>query len=235
MKIAVMQPYIFPYIAYFQLINSVDIFVFYDDVNYIIQGWINRNKILVSGNENIFTIPVHQASSYKTIRETQINSAIFIKWKLKFFQTLEQSYKKAPYFKSVYPIIESILINEVGSIADFASTSIVIFSKYIGLETKFQYSSKEYSDTKIFNREDRLVEIIIRNKGDKYINPIGGKELYTKDSFKKKGIQLNFIKAKPIIYKQFSNEFVPWLSIIDVLMFNNPEEIKMMLNQYELE
>ena len=57
MKTAIMQPYIFPYLGYFQLVNCVDTFVFYDDVNFIKRGWINRNKILINGKEVLLSFP----------------------------------------------------------------------------------------------------------------------------------------------------------------------------------
>lgn len=229
-----MQPYVFPYIGYFQLIKSVDVFVFYDDVNFIKQGWINRNRILVSGNELVFTIPIKDASSFVTIRETKVNEALFIKWRGKFLRTMKQSYKKAPYFEKVYPLITEILEKDFSSISDLATESIIKISAYLDLKTRFEYSSEKYQDTKVLERESRLVELIKRNDSDSYINPIGGQELYTKKSFAQHGIQLNFIKSKPVFYEQFENEFVPWLSIIDVIMFNSLEEIEVMLNQYEL-
>lgn len=229
-----MQPYLFPYIGYFQLVKLVDLFVLYDDVNFIKQGWINRNKILVSGKDYVFTMPLKEASSFKSIRDTQINSTLFIKWRGKFLRTIEQTYKKAPFFEAVYPLVETILNKDFTSISDYASESIIMISSYIELKTKFMSSYLYYSDTKSFDREDRLIEIIRRNGSDIYINPIGGIELYTKDSFAQKGIQLKFIKSLPIEYKQFDNEFMPWLSIIDVLMFNSVDEVNKMLDQFEL-
>lgn len=235
MKIAIMQPYFLPYIGYFQLIKSVDIFVIYDDVNFIKQGWVNRNKILVGGNDFVFTIPLKEASSFVTIRETHVNTNQFIKWRSKFLRTVEQSYKKAPYFSNIYPIISSILHKDISySIADFAFESIKVFSNYLGLNTKFILSSEEYSETKNFDREKRLHHIIRHNKCSHYINPEGGIKIYDKHSFDLNGIKLDFIKSNFIIYEQFNNDFVPWLSILDVLMFNSVEKVNVMLDQFEL-
>lgn len=234
MKVAIMQPYVFPYIGYFQLIKVVDVFVFYDDVNFIKQGWVNRNKILVSGKEFVFTIPLKDASSFVTIRETQINESLYIKWKDKFLRTLEQSYKKAPYFEKVFALITEILMKNNGSISELAIESIIKISAYLDLRTLFEYSSVKYEDTKGLDRESRLVEIIKRKNAANYINPIGGQQLYNKISFAKQGIQLSFISSKVVDYKQFGNEFVPWLSIIDIMMFNNPKEINILLDKFEL-
>ncbi|OXB22903.1 hypothetical protein B0A80_14405, partial [Flavobacterium tructae] len=187
MSVAVMQPYVFPYIGYFQLIKSVDVFVFYDDVNFIKQGWINRNKILVGGKEFIFTIPLKEVSSFATIKKTEINNQLLIKWKVKFFRTLEQSYKKAPYFNEIYKLIEDILEKEYISIAELAYESVISISKYLDLKTIFSFSSLDYVDTKLLDRESRLIEIVKRNKSSSYINPLGGKELYNKESFAQHG------------------------------------------------
>ena len=157
-----------------------------------------------------------------------------LKWRNKFLRTLEHSYKKSPYFEEVYNLIADVLKRDFTSIADFANESVIKISNYLGITTKFVCSSSEYPDTKSLDRESRLIEIIKRNNAVCYINPIGGQELYTKESFFKNGIELSFIKSKQLIYKQFDNEFLPWLSIVDVLMFNSLEEINSMLDQYEL-
>lgn len=233
MKVAIMQPYIFPYIGYFQLINSTDIFIFYDDVNFIKSGWINRNKILINGKENYFTIPLENISSYTLINETKIlNTPKTIN---KLLKSIEQNYKKAPYFDKVYPLITHLLTeNRYTFISELAAQSIIEVCKYLGIEKKFLFSSKDFPETKSLERADRLIEITQRLNSNNYINPIGGTELYNKDYFKEKGVSLQFIKPISTPYKQFNEEFIPWLSIIDVLMFNNPSDIKKMLDKYEL-
>jgi len=232
MKIAIMQPYLFPYLGYFQLIKAVDIFVFYDDVNYINRGWINRNRILSNGKELLFTLPLKEASQNKLINE--INSDISEKWKTKFFKTLHLSYSKAPYFKEVYDLIKSCLDCSNGNISSIAITSIINASNYLNLNTSFEVSSDKYADSKGLDRAHRLIEICKRNKVTTYINAIGGSDLYEKGYFNENKIELSFIKPKEIKYKQFKNDFVPWLSIIDVLMFNSVEQVNEMLDQYEL-
>lgn len=234
MKIAIMQPYIFPYIGYFQLISAVDKFVFYDDVNFIKGGWINRNQILLNGSKNLFTVPLKSASSFQTINETLIHSELYFKWKKKFIKSLEQSYKKAPYFDAVYPLIQQIFETKHTTIADLCIHSIKKVTNYLALEVVFEISSKKYSETKGIEKAERLINICQINQANTYINPIGGKELYQKDTFEKENINLFFIQNQLPSYPQFNNEFIPGLSIIDVLMFNSKEEVKKMLNQYHL-
>ncbi|UII31663.1 WbqC family protein [Fulvivirga ulvae] len=234
-KIAVMQPYVFPYLGYFQLINSVDIFVLYDDVNFIKQGWINRNKILLNGKESLFTVPINGVSSFRPIRETEISGPIYLKWQKKFLKSLRQSYIKAPFFENIYPIIETVILRNHKNIGELAGDSIQLVSNYLGIDTEFLYSSECFSDSKSLDKADRLIAIVNELSGDHYINPSGGKELYQKGMFEKAGLKLSFIKNHLRPYTQLGEEFKAGLSIIDVLMFNDIEEIQKMLTQFELE
>lgn len=233
MKIAVMQPYIFPYIGYFQLISAVDKFVFYDDVNFIKQGWINRNKILVSGQGHLFTVPLSKANSFTLIKDTMINNKLYGIWKMKFLQTLAQSYKNAPYFSSIYTLITEVLNHMHTHISDLAIDSIQTVSRYLNLKTDFIISSRSYNNRNL-ERQERLFDICRQENCTHYINAIGGQDLYKKEDFLKEGIQLDFIKSLPLDYKQFKNPFIPHLSIVDILMFNSPEEINYLLTKYEL-
>lgn len=234
MKVAVMQPYIFPYLGYFQLINAVDTFVFYDDVNFIKQGWINRNKILINGQENLFTIPIKRASSFELINQTELHPVIYKKWKKKFLKGIEQSYKKAPFFWNVFPVIENLFDKNYNTIADLSMASIKIFANYLGLKTKFEISSDKFSDTKELERAARLKTINKSLKASTYINAIGGIELYSKEDFRQDNIDLKFLKSELKTYPQFNNEFISGLSIIDVLMFNSKEKVNEMLGNYQL-
>lgn len=233
MKIAVMQPYAFPYIGYFQLINSVDKFIFYDDVNFIKRGWINRNRILVNRTDYLFAIPLQKISQNILIKQTLIHKNDYVLWKDKFLQTVELNYKKAPYFEFSIELLKSVLDKEYFTISELAINSIQIIARYLGITTDFIISSESYQNREL-GRKDRLIDICKYEDSNHYINALGGQSLYIKEEFLQEEIKLNFLKTLPIEYKQFKNEFVPWLSIIDVLMFNSREEIAIMLNQYEL-
>lgn len=234
MKLAIMQPYFFPYIGYFQLVAAVNKFVIYDDVNFIKGGWINRNNVLINKKSNLFTVPLNKASSNTLINETKINLKFYNIWKVKFLRSLEQSYKKSPYFAEVYNLIENVLeINENDLISELAVNSIKNVSDYLQLDTEICKTSGNYNN-KTKSGQERVLDICGIEKASQYINPIGGIELYSKNTFKENGIVLNFIKSKPIIYSQFDNDFSPWLSIIDVLMFNSISQVNKMVKQYEL-
>lgn len=231
MKIAIMQPYIFPYIGYFQLINAVDKFIIYDDVNFINKGWINRNRILVNGKDSLFTIPLKEASQNKLINSIEVNWDNA--WKSKFLKTIEQSYKKAPHYQQVLPLIEGLLNTEKSIFSEIIFENLTQICQYLGIKTEIVPSSRIYQNTHL-KAQERIIDICVQEKSDTYINPIGGLELYDKAIFQAIGKELFFIKSKAIRYTQFKNEFVPWLSIIDILMFNNPEQISTLLNDYEL-
>lgn len=233
MKLAVMQPYIFPYIGYFQLINAVDTFVFYDDVNFIKQGWVNRNRILVNGNDFMFTVPLQKVSPNKLILESYIHKQTYIDWKDDLLATIVLNYKKAPEFEHVYEMLNTFLNLDFNSISEMAMESIKMVSAFIGIQQKFLVSSETYKN-KGLEKQERLIAICKQEKANHYINMAGGKDLYNKEIFSKEGIKLDFIQSLPIEYKQFNNEFIPWLSIIDVLMFNKRACIKEMLDRYEL-
>ncbi len=233
-SIAVMQPYVFPYIGYFQLIHAVDTFVFYDDVNFIKKGWINRNKILVNGAENTFTIPLQKASQNNLINETLINLELFDIWKNKFLKTLEHSYKKAEFFQETFDLVNRILSNRSEKLSDLAINSIIDICDYLNQPIEYSLSSVEFPETKNLERAERLKEICLKSHSLNYINTIGGQVLYDKSDFSKSGINLEFLNPKLKKYKQFNHDFTQGLSIIDVLMFNSPEACIDLIKDYTL-
>ncbi|GAA4267999.1 WbqC family protein [Hyunsoonleella aestuarii] len=228
MKVAIMQPYFFPYIGYFQLIHAVDIFVIYDDVNFIKQSWITRNNILVKNEAFRINLIVEGASSYKKIN--QISRIVENK---KWLKTIEQSYRKAPFFSAVYPLVREIALNEEKSISRFLMMTLQRIAQYLDIQTTFKLSSELKKDDNL-KAQDKVIAICKALNAIHYINATGGQNLYNKDDFNANQITLNFINTKPITYKQYDNQFIPWLSIIDVLMFNEKDEVKELLKQYEL-
>jgi hypothetical protein len=229
MKVAIMQPYFFPYIGYFQLINAVDTFIFYDDVNFIKNGWINRNRILLSGESHYLTVQIKGASPNKLIKEVE-----FIDNRLKLLKTIEQAYKKALFYYSVLPVLYDCLTINTNKISELAQYSVIQTCKYLEIDKKFEQSSISYSNTKSLQKAERLQQICLLNQADNYYNPIGGKSIYNKQDFSDKNINLFFIEPQKFEYKQFNNAFIPWLSIIDVLMFVDKVTIKKNLNNYIL-
>lgn len=224
-----MQPYFLPYIGYFQLINAVDTFVLYDNVQYI-RGWINRNRYLLDGKDAIFSIPLKKDSTHLNINKRYI-SDVFARNKL--LNQFSYAYCKAPYFDETFRVLNNIVNYEQTNLADYIYFSILSICAYIGTTAKIVRSSSINVDHSL-KSVNKIIAICQAFDTKTYINAIGGVKLYSKELFAEKGIELKFIKSKPITYKQFDNDFVPWLSIIDVLMFNSLETVRQFLNCYEL-
>lgn len=231
MKLGIMQPYFFPYIGYFQLMNAVDKYVIYDDVNFIKGGWINRNRILLNGQPFMINLPMKGASSFKKINEIEIDLSEVNKRKIK--TTLYNAYRKAPNYPDFSVILNDILDFETNSLSEFLINSIKKIAGYLDMKTEFIVSSSLEKDNELKGK-DKVISICKLLGATEYYNAIGGQELYSFDEFKENGIDLKFLKTNEIEYKQFDNEFQSSLSIIDLLMFNSKEQAKQMLNEFQL-
>lgn len=231
MKVAIMQPYFFPYIGYFQLINAVDTFVIYDDVNFIKKGWINRNNILVNEKQFLFSISLKSISQNKLINEIEIDENS--QWRTVLLKTIQFAYSKAPFFENVFPLLKNIIEYDEINISKLIIHSLHEICNFLSIETKI-ITSSDVNKNNNLKGQDKIIEICKKLNAATYINAIGGLTLYNKELFLQHNISLNFIKSNPVNYFQFKENFIPHLSIIDVMMFNSPEKIKDFLNQNEL-
>jgi hypothetical protein len=229
MTLAVMQPYLFPYLGYFQLVHAADTFVFYDDVNFIKNGWVNRNRILMNGAASYLTVQLRDASPFKKINEIR-----FTDNRPKLLKTIDQAYRKAPCFDAVRPVVEATLTMDTDRLSELAAASVMNISAYLGLDTSFQVSSIAYGSTVGMDRTARILALCRSNGATRYVNAPGGRDLYEKQVFRESGVELSFLKTRATSYVQYANTFVPGLSIIDVLMFNDRVAVRHMLDQYDL-
>jgi hypothetical protein len=209
---------------------AADRFVFLDNVNFINKGWINRNNILVGGKASLFTIPLSNGSQNEFIQNVKI--ADVQTWRLKFLKTLEMNYKKAPYYSAAIEIIDKTMDLKTEGISVWAEDSIKNVADYLGVKVQFSRSS-ELPDVE-GKGEERILAINKFYHSDLYINPPGGKELYHSEKFKNIGVDLKFIEMHKSEYPQGKFPFVPYLSMIDVLMWNSVDEINTMLSKYIL-
>jgi hypothetical protein len=231
MKIAIIQPYFLPYLGYFQIINAVDRFVAYDDVNFMKKKWINRNNILIAGQPNFFVVPLKKISQNKLIKDIEI--ALDLNWKSKILKKVETAYRKAPYFQKAFDLFENIVNQNHTQISELAFESISAICNYLNISTQLIPSSTIYKNSHLKN-QDRIIDICVKENADHYINPIGGIELYSKESFLNYRIRLNFLKSEQISYRQFKHTFVPHLSTLDIIMFNDVETIHSFLKRFQL-
>ncbi len=231
MKIAIIQPYFLPYLGYFQLINTVDKFVTYDDVNFMKKKWINRNNILIAGQPSFFVIPLKKISQNKRIKDIEI--ALDLNWKIKILKKVEMAYRKAPHFQEAFDLLENIVTQGHTHISELAFTGIQKICNYLHISTHLIPSSTIYENSHL-KSQNRIIDICLKENADHYINPIGGIELYSKESFLNHGIRLNFLSSELITYRQFKDKFVPHLSILDIIMFNDVETIHNFLSRFKL-
>jgi hypothetical protein len=231
MKVAIMQPYFFPYIGYFQLIESVDLFIVYDNIKYTKKGWINRNRIQNAGREAAITLPVKHAPDHLDIREREI-AGDFARDKL--LSRIAEAYRRAPYFGDNFPLLSRIVENREANLFRYLYDSIVKTCQHLGIRTRFMVSS-EISVDHSLRHESRVLAMCAAVRADTYVNAIGGITLYSQAAFAGKGIDLRFIRSKPLEYDQGGGPFLPWLSIVDVMMFNSPGRIREVIaSSYEL-
>lgn len=234
MKLGIMQPYLFPYLGYFQLLSAVDKFIVYDDVAFIKQGWVNRNRILVGGKAYRFSVPLRSASSFRSISDTHVDAASYARWLRKFLTTVDQNYRSSPYFGPVRQVLAAVFLGfREGSIAALALRSIIETLNYLDLRPEIVRSACEYGNAHLTG-QDRVIDLCEKEGADEYINPVGGRTLYAREDFAARGIALRFIRLRSIIYPQFGDQFTPDLSIIDVMMFNQPRRIRELLCEFDL-
>lgn len=235
MNVAIMQPYFFPYLGYFNLIHACGKFVFLDNVQHISRGFINRNRILIDGKPHMFTIPLSTAPRSHWINERKVADG-FEHFTENFFLMLKHAYAKAPYFNEVREMVANVFTLSDGSLSRLCQDSIFEVCHYVGLERKFMVASEimDRKESLSINGSDKIIRLAKIVGATRYINSMGGYALYSPEDFVKAGIELRFIKSNLPEYRQFNYEFVSHLSILDVLMFVSPEKTKEMFSFYSL-
>lgn len=232
MKIGIMQPYFFPYIGYWQLIHAVDKFIIYDNIKYTKKSWIRRNRILIDGSDKMFTIPIKNDSDYLNIGNRYLSDDHKIECH-KILKQITMAYNHAPEFDKVMPLIEDVMAFESDNLFDFIYNSIIKVAGFLEIQTELIVSSKIRMDHTL-KCSDRVIETCRKLNASQYYNAIGGVTLYDKALFQREGIELSFIQTNDLSYKQFNHVFVPNLSIIDVMMFNDLTQIKALLDDYSI-
>lgn len=230
--LGIMQPYFFPYLGYYQYMAATDRFVIYDDVQFIMRGWINRNRILVQGNEHMFTVPLTNASPNRSIRDVLISHDQ--KWREPLKRTLHMAYSRAPHFDECMDIIMPVIESDTSSISMLATESLAAVIRELNIDTEIVPSSTVYENSGL-DRTERLIDICIREGATACVVPIGGASMYPKDVFMERGITLHYLSPRLVEYGQYgTSAFVPSLSIIDPLMRSGLERTADMIRQGEL-
>jgi hypothetical protein len=227
-----MQPYFLPYIGYWQLMGCVDCFVLYDRIQYTKKGWINRNRFLLNGHDEMFTLPIRKAREGLDVSEREIvpdfdPGKLLARWR--------GAYHRAPYFSESFNLLERVVFCPDRNLFAYIHHSIVAVARYLGIHTPIVISSRLPVDTTKGRAAEKVIDICRYIGASHYVNPIGGVELYDKGAFARNGISLQFLQVHPMVYRQFEDTHVPWLSILDVLMFNSLDRVRsQMLKSYDL-
>lgn len=232
MNLAIMQPYFLPYLGYWQLLAASDVFVLYDNIQFTKKGWFHRNHILLNGEKKLFTLPLKQGSDYLNVVERYLadDAGAAIN---KILAQIKQSYRKAPYFDITYPLVEKCFCYPQTNLFYFTEHSIQLLCQYLDIKCRIIRSSDISIDHNL-RAEDKVIALCKALGASRYINAIGGVELYSDSSFQRSGVELCFLQSGLPAYPQFGNEFVPYLSIIDLMMFNSQQQLKEMLTDYSL-
>lgn len=223
------QPYFLPYLGWWQLLKAADLFFIADDFNFIKSGWIARNRILIDGKPHYYRIEIKRSGSYRLINQLEI-MPVNVKEKLK---TLEFAYRKAPYFENGFTLAERILTYPESNLSLFLENSIREVCSFLGITTPLERTS-DLEGNALYKREERIYDYCHRKGADTYVNAIGGMALYDPEDFARHGITLKFLRSGLPEYPQFKEPFVERLSILDAIMFNSPEALQVMLDDYTL-
>lgn len=211
-----MQPYFFPYIGYYQLVAAVDEFVSLDDVNFIKKGYIHRNSVLVDGKAQRFTLPVVDVSQNRAIGAHDYVGD----WQ-PFMDLLARAYRYAPHFESVNALVHACLRDGGANVARTNELSIARTMDYLGIRAALSRASV-LDPEHVHRGQDRILDLCGRCDAEIYVNAPGGKTLYNSEDFRARGVVLQFMEPTLLAYPQLVDGFVGHLSMIDVLMWNDP-------------
>lgn len=229
--LAVMQPYLFPYLGYWQLLQAADRHVVYDDVNFIKGGWINRNRLLVAGQVAYVTVPLHGASSFSRICDIALDTRA--PWRDKLVRTIAFNYRRAPAFAQVFPTIERIVQHEAAMLADYLLNQLRAMAQWLGIEAEIVPTSRAYGNAHLHG-QDRVLDLCRREAATTYVNLPGGRALYDARAFASAGVALRFVQPRPLQYPQTAPGFAPGLSVIDALMALGVDGTRRALRDFDL-
>lgn len=225
-----MQPYFLPYIGYWQLLAAVDRFVVYDNIQYTKKGWINRNRFLRNGSDAFFTVPLKNASDALDVKERVLADDFDPR---SILNPLAAAYRKAPFFADVFPMLETIVTAAPRNLFEYLHHSLVMIAAYLDIATPIVVSSTVSIDHGL-KSERKVLALCEALAADRYLNPAGGRDLYSASTFAEHGVALQLLRSRPPVYRQYDNPFVPSLSIVDVMMFNSRDAVRGMLGDFDL-
>ena len=235
MKLAIMQPYFFPYVGYFSLMEYADRFVFFDTPQYISRGWVNRNRLMTAAGEPVYmTVPIRKMPRETAIMDIAIDQSQ--DWKEKIYGQLSAYKKRAPRFKAVSGFVHDVLDGFEGdSLSALNIRGMKAVAAELGIDCAFDtFSEMELPIGEVHAPDEWALEISRAMKAEVYVNPPGGMEFFDKSKYDRAGIDLQYLQSNLKPYVQRVGKWVPGLSILDVMMFCGQDEIRDILNDYTI-
>lgn len=235
-KIAVMQPYFFPYLGYFSLIKHTDEFMLFDPVQFIRHGWIERNRVLKQNEGWLYIkVPLVKHDRDTLIKDVRIDTTQ--DWQAKLLAQLQTYKKVAPYFDEVYTLVKGAISGDHEDIVSLDKACLLAVCDYLDIKKELPVFSELGLEIRQPQAADEWALEICKAKGDvdEYWNPPGGAAFFNREKYDAAGIKLVFQSVQLEPYDQRRQPFEAGLSIIDVMMFNSPAEINTMLDRFSTE
>jgi hypothetical protein len=237
-RLAIMQPYFFPYLGYFSLIAASDQFIVFDVVQYIRHGWVNRNRILKPGfaADQYVLVPLVKHSRDTKIRDMRVANQL--PWKTKLLAQLQHYKKRAPHFRMTRELLDACFEIETDSLVELNVHCLATICE--ALQIPFNPMRVDLNEpgfqalaSKVRDPGDWALELSVEYNASQYLNPIGGQDIFDAEKFQQNGIELQFVKNRLAEYDQRNSAFIAGLSIIDALMFNGVDGTRELIDDYD--
>ena len=236
MTVAIMQPYFFPYPAYFRLAHAADVFVVYGEAQYMRGGYVNRNRIDVAGADRWLTLPVERGRLGDAIRERRVDGASFPRWRRRTMRTFRLTYAKAPYLEAAAALLDGVLAcgprpgGPSVSVGDVAAAGLREVCGYLGIGTRFA-AGADLDYDRALPAAGKVLGMCRALGATRYVNAAGGRDLYHADAFAAAGLELRFVGAG----RTLPPPYRPDLSILDALCKFSPATLRDALSDYALD
>jgi hypothetical protein len=228
MRIGILQPGYLPWLGFFEQMYKSDVFVIYDDVQYDKEGWRNRNRIKTSNGVQWLTVPVHvNFTGRSLINEIRIDKKV--NWRKKHLSSIKQNYSRAPFFEQYIDIFEDAYSRGWEYLVDIDIHFIIKIAECLGMKDKRIVRSSTLNVKG--DRIERLINICKIFKADTFYEGASGRNYIDENYFAEYGIKMEFQDYKHPVYKQLYGDFVPYLSVIDLLLNHGEESLSILANE----
>lgn len=222
MNCAILQPSYLPWRGYFDQIRRVDVFVFYDDVQYDHHGWRNRNRIKTANGVRWLTVPVRQAghrTELRSIAETEIHWDAK-PWTRSHFDSLRSAYRDAPFWSRYEPLLEAVYSRHDRYLADLTIETTTLIARELGFPTRLLRSSSLPSRG---TKTERLLSILSHLGATHYLTGPAARNYLDEEMLQNAGVDVEYMTYDYPPYEQLHPPYEPHVSIVDLLLMTGPD------------